>query len=753
MTLVLESTWNVDTRDYPTKIRKRDGREVDFDATRISAALRKCFVGIGKPDKDVEPITARVCNAVAAMSVVTVEGVQDAVVHELMASREYTAAEHYILYRERHRQEREQRPVPDDVRAAFDDSDRYFPTPIQKFQFFDKYSRFNYELGRRETYRETVDRSVTFLRHLVITNTGVDLGEQFYFEIRDGMLEMAAMPSMRLLAMAGPAAERDNATIYNCTYLPVCDIRAFAEALLLSMAGCGVGFSVEEQYVEQFPRIARQKGIKLDTYVVPDSTEGWAKALVYGFDAWFKGYDVDFDYSKIRPAGSPLRTKGGRASGPKPLQEMLDFARERILARQGRLLRTIDAHDLMCKVGDAAVSGGMRRTAMISLYSFGDLLMRQCKSGDFETTNPQRWNANNSEVWPDEDIEPMSVIEQTIEMVRSKRGEPGIFNLRAVRNTLPSRRRFRDTLRTNPCGEIVLDNYQMCNLSIAVARAGDTYASLARKVRLAARIGTIQSLATHFPYLREEWAANCREERLLGVDITGQMDCATVRDPNVMLALRLEAVDENYHLATRLGINPSAAITTAKPSGNSSQLLDCASGIHARWAPYYERNVRVSAYGTLYKVLRDAGVPMDPENGQTADTASTWVVHFPIKSPDGAITRQDRGAIEQCNYWKTVKLNWTEHNPSVTITYRDDEVPDLLKWIWENRDIIGGMAFLPVVDAKYAQLPYIEISADEYERRAAVFPDIDFSKIWRYESTDLTTAAQEVACLAGICDI
>ncbi len=303
------------------------------------------------------------------------------------------------------------------------------------------------------------------------------------------------------------------------------------------------------------------------------------------------------------------------------------------------------------------------------------------------------------------------------------------------------------------CGEIILRKHQFCNLSIAVARSGDTYETLKEKVEVAAIIGTIQSLATNFPDLRPIWKQNCEEERLLGVDITGQMDSPIVRDPAVMQALRQTAVETNRVLAEQLGINQSAAVTTVKPSGNSSQLLNCSSGLHARWAPYYERNVRVAATSPIFKVLRDAGVPMDPENGQTRDDANTWVVHFPMKSPDGATTRKDNSAIDQCNYWLHNKLNWTDHNPSVTITYKPDEIMDLTKWIWEHRDLIGGMAFLPSFDAQYAQLPYIEISKEEYDRRVADFPMIDFSKLWRHEAIDLTTAAQELACLAGGCEV
>jgi ribonucleoside-triphosphate reductase len=740
----------------PTTIIKRDGRVVPFDPMRIERAISRCFAALGRtPYTPVPELAVRVVNIMSARpGQPSVEIVQDAVELTLQAAGEFEAAKAYILYRAEHAKQRQERPIPDEVRQAFAEADRYFPTPIQKFQFFDKYSRFDYEKGRRETWIETVDRAVAFLHELVQTNTGADLGSELYEHVRRMILEMKSMPSMRLLAMAGPPARRDSTAIYNCSALPVDGVEAFCEALLISMAGCGVGFSVESRYVESFTRVQRQRGLASLRHVVEDSAQGWADALRLGLEAWFEGGDVEFNFDAIRSAGAPLRTKGGRASGPGPLRTMLEFARSRVLARQGMHLRPIDAHDIMCMVGNAAVSGGVRRTAMISLFDFDDLEMRLCKSGDFERDNSQRWNANNSAVWPERGLDQIQVIEQVLDMVKSQRGEPGIFNRQAAIDLQPERRKrsgYSDYL-TNPCGEIVLRKWGFCNLSIAVARSDDTFESLKEKVEVATIIGTIQSLATHFPDLRPVWKHNAEEERLLGVDITGQMDCPVVHDPAVMRALRAVAVETNRALAEQLGINQSAAITTVKPSGNSSQLLNCASGLHARWAPYYERNVRVAATSPIFKVLRDAGVPMDPENGQTRDDANTWVIHFPMRSPEGAITRKDRGAIEQCNYWLHNKLNWTEHNPSCTITYKPDEIVELTQWVWEHRDKIGGMAFLPSFDANYAQLPYIEISKDEYERRVAEFPEIDFSKIWRYESTDLTTAAQELACVAGQCE-
>jgi ribonucleotide reductase alpha subunit len=432
----------------PKQIVKRDGSVVEFDSSKITTALRKCFTSIQRePKSSCEVLTDNILNVVGMKyDLPTVEKVQDVVELVLQSNGEYEAAKAYILYRNERTKERTQRHVPDTVKQAFDADDVYFPTALQKFQFYDKYSRFNYELGRRETWVETVDRTIAFLRELSENK----LDDDEYERLRNGILNMHVMPSMRLLAMAGDAARRNNIALYNCSYMVVDSISAFVEALIISMNGCGVGFSVERHHVEKLPRIKRQTGVTPTTFVVEDTAEGWAGALRFGLQTWFDGGDVVFDFSLVRKAGEPLRTKGGRASGPEPLRKMLRFARERILAKQGSFLSSLDAHDIMCEVGNAAVAGGVRRTAMISLFDYDDYEMRHCKDGDFWQHNSQRWNANNSAVWPERELSQQEITRFMLDMVESGRGEPGIFNRKAANTTKPARRQEWE-FGTNPC--------------------------------------------------------------------------------------------------------------------------------------------------------------------------------------------------------------------------------------------------------------------------------------------------------------
>ena len=642
--------------------------------------------------------------------------------------------------------------VPKNVKDAFNESSKYFPTPIQAFQYLDKYARFNYDLKRRETWTECVDRSVSYLIELSQNK----LPKEEYDRIRKFILEMKATPSMRMLAMAGDAARRQNIAIYNCSFLNIDSIDAIVEELVISMAGCGVGWSVESQYIDKLPQVKRQTGDILPVFEIEDSTEGWAEAFRVGLNTWIDGKNIAFDYSKIRLAGSPLKVKGGRASGPESLKEMLDFTRAIILKNQDKKLTPLNIHDILCKMAEAIVSGGVRRTACISLFDWDDEEMLNCKNGDNLTGNEQRWMSNNSAVWTEE-ITQDRLFKQMFIMTDGERGEPGIFS-RFNANRIKPERRKESAMGTNPCGEINLRSAEFCNLSIAIARPGETEESLREKIEVATIIGTIQSMATNFPGLRDIWKQNCEEERLLGVDINGWVDAEILHPdnpelPKLLTRLRDYSVMVNKKYAEMLDIPQSVSVTCVKPSGNSSQLFNCSSGIHPRHYKYYIRNVRVQAQSPIKKLLEQEGVPMDPENGQRAETANTWVIHFPVASPEGTLTKEDMSAIQQCEYWLKAKLNWTEHNPSVTITYKRDEVINLLNWVWENRKYIGGMSFLPASDAKYTQMPYEEISKEEYELLNANFPPIDFSKLYLLEKEDFTSSAQELACVSGFCDI
>lgn len=735
------------------RVVKRNLNVVDFDESKIRWAIERAFQAssVDYTDEILDSVTYTAIYLLPDNDLVGVETIQDRVEESLMIAGFYNVAKRYILYREEHAQQR--RAIPSDVKDAFQRDEAYFKTELQKFQFYDKYSRFNYDLGRRETWVETVDRAVQYLREL----SKNQLTDDDYNAIHHSILEMKAMPSMRLLAMAGPAAKRNGISIYNCSYLPVDRLSSFVEALVISMSGCGVGYSVEKQYVDKLP-VPIKRGPESKHYVIEDSSEGWADALDFALESFTRGVSVDFDYSNIRPAGAPLKTKGGRASGPAPLRKMIDFidARMKKVAQRG-YWRPLDAHDIMCSVGDAAVQGGVRRTAMIALFSKDDEEMRHCKDGDFWRDNPQRWNANNSAVWLGNETE-REILDQMYAMINGERGEPGIFNRAAAKATMPMRRATNYDFGTNPCGEIVLRPYQFCNLTSAVLRPEMSFDEVKEAVRIATIIGTIQSMETNFPGLGPEWKRNAEEERLLGVDLNGIMDYfphdQSLAEMESMLSeLRIIAVDTNVEYAAKLGINYSASVTCVKPSGNSSTLLNTSPGIHPRWSDYYIRNVRVGATSPIYKVMKDAGVPMSPENGQTLENATTWVAHFPVKAPKGALTRHHISAETHLDYWKSVKTAWTEHNPSATINYADDEVIDIIEWVNAHNHIIGGLTFLPRTDAMYENMPYVEISQSEYEVAMKEFPVIQFSKVYLYEETDLTKAAQELACVAGYCEI
>jgi ribonucleoside-triphosphate reductase len=734
----------------PSTIIKRDGTLADFDVERINQALTNCYAALDKEFADLDSIIVEAVSHVSGCldgRTPCVEDVQNAVEVSLVSSGHLDAARAYMAYRDKHKTLRE--GPSEEIKKIFTEAAQYFPTDLQQFQFFDKYSRFNWDLGRRETWIETVDRVMEYFHWLVEVQEGKHLPDDMWYAIREGILGLEVMPSMRCLAMAGEAARRNGLSIYNCSAAGGDSLDSFVESMIISMAGCGIGFSVERQFVSQLPAVAPQTGEDPRYHLIEDSSEGWAEALRYGLQTWFAGSDVTFEYGLIRPAGAPLKVKGGRASGPEPLRYVLDFCRHMLLSHQGQKLSSLDVHDMLCVVGGAAVSGGVRRTAAISLFDWDDEEMRNAKSGDFPE---YRWNANNSAVWPD-GLSREAIVSQMTEMVAEGRGEPGIFSRENANRTIPARRE-PSLFLTNPCGEILLRHMGLCNLSIAVARHEDSVESLYRKVELATIIGTIQSLVTNFPGLRPEWKQNCIEERLLGVDITGQADCplldrVSAEGEKLRQDLTNHAIEVNKRVAAMLEINQSAAITCNKPSGNSSQLLDCASGIHRRWSPYYLRRTRVNVNTPVFEALKASGVPMTPENGSSVLNADTYVVAWPVKSPEGSITRSDMSVVDQCNFWLLNKVHWTEHNPSVTILYQEHEVQDMIDWVYDHRDLIGGMAFLPADNSAYEQAPYEEITQEEYEAAARQFPSVDFSLLAEIEKTDLTDSARLVACMAA----
>jgi len=758
-------------RKFISKIRKRDGRLVPFDFHKIESAIVKAMNATGEGSvEEADLVAHKVAGDLVRTArkhdgfVPTVEGIQDEVERQLILSDYVDTAKGYILYRASRTKARDELgEVPEHVRALAEESAKYFKgNPLGEFVYLRSYSRWVELEGRRETWIETVDRYVDFMRE----NLGEKLTKKEYDEVREAILNQEVMPSMRMMQFSGPAARKCNTCAYNCTFTAPVKLEDFAEIMYLSMQGCGVGFAVESQNIEQLPQIQKQTGKKEKTFVIPDSKEGWCDALTLGLKTWYAGNDVDFDYSQIRPAGARLKMMGGKASGPEPLRNLLAFARETVLSRQGRRLRNIDAHDIICKVGECVVAGGVRRTAMISLSDLDDELMRDAKRGQFYITDQHRSVANNSAVY---EQKPTSVelMDEWLALMKSQSGERGIFNRGSLAETLPERRKtyfkkvgfigqdgvVRGPIGTNPCAEIILQSKQFCNLSEVIARPKDTEKDLMRKVKLASLLGTYQSTLTDFKYISKEWTDHCKEERLLGVSISGQWDCEAVRDARVLRKMKDAAIKTNEKYAKRFKVNTSNSITCVKPSGTVSQTFNCASGIHPRHSKYYIRRIRISATDSLFKMLRDQGVPYYPEVGQTMETANTFVLEFPVESPAGSTFKDDITAIEQLEYWKLIKENFTEHNPSATISVGDNEWVAVVDWIYKNWDIIGGLSFLPRSNHVYRLAPYEAITKEQYEALKGKFPKIDFSKLMAYERTDETDLKKELACVGGTCEI
>lgn len=683
-----------------------------------------------------------------------VEEIQDIVEETLILMDFPKTAKAYILYRyERAGIREKSKAVPPHVEELARESKKYFRNPLAEFVYYRTYSRWIEEEGRRETWIETVERYMSFMKE----DLGEKLSEDEYREIHRAMLHQEVMPSMRLMWSAGKACRAANVTAYNCSYIAPSRLEDFGEIMYLSMCGAGVGFSVESQTVQQLPIVRRQTGKILPTHVIGDSKEGWCDALTLGLKTWYSGKDITFDFSELRPAGARLHTMGGRSSGPEPLRALLEFTRAKILSRQGKRLTNLDAHDIACKIGEVVVMGGVRRTAMISLSDLDDVEMRHAKTGQFYLTDPQRAMANNSAVY-NEKPSASQFLEEWLSLSKSGTGERGIFNRGSLKQQLPAHRweifeAHWQTAGTNPCGEIILRSKEFCNLTEVVARAEDTEETLSGKIRLATILGTYQATLTDFTYLSKEWKENCDEERLLGVSITGQWDSPAVRNAETLRKLRDRAIEVNQEYAKRFGINPAAAITCVKPSGTVSQLVDASSGMHPRHAAYYIRRIRIAATDPLFHMLKEQKFPYHPEVGQNGSAATTYVLEFPVKAPEGAVFRNDLSAVRQLEHWKMVKENYTEHNPSVTVSVGDDEWIKTANWLYENWDMLGGLSFLPREDHVYQLAPYEEITEEKYNELVAKLPQVDFSRIVVYEKDDETQGARALACESGICEL
>jgi ribonucleoside-diphosphate reductase alpha chain len=620
-----------------------------------------------------------------------------------------------------------------------------------RFIHASRYARWRDDLGRRETWEETVVRLIDYYERV---HKDKDISRRLFTSIRD----MEVMPSMRAMMTAGPALDRCNVGAYNCAYLPVDSPRSFDEAMYILMCGTGVGFSVEGRYVSQLPRITEVFEPTDTTIVVEDSKEGWAKAFRELITLLIAGRIPQWNVEKVRPAGSRLKTFGGRASGPEPLVRLFEFSVALFRRAAGRKLTPLEAHDLMCMVADVVVVGGVRRSAMISLSDLGSEAMATAKSGTWWEGHVHRQLANNSAVYNGKP-EVGEFLKEWKSLYDSKSGERGIFNRDASRRIVErlGKRDPNHEFGTNPCSEIILRPFQFCNLTEVVVRPTDDLSSLERKVRLAAILGTIQSTFTNFKYLRKIWQKNTEEERLLGVSLTGIADNEWLfnnhlyaEQEDVLNHLRQVANDTNSEWADRLGIPRSAAITCVKPSGTVSQLVNSASGIHPRWAPYYLRTVRNDVKDPISTFLIESGVPYEPDRRNP----SAYVFYFPQKSPVQSVNRSDIKAVDFLEVWKNFQENWCEHKPSVTISVAEDEWLPVADWCYRNFDLLSGVSFLPFDPTEYPQAPYQTLTEEEYNEWLKKMPDqIDWTRLSEYEKEDNTTGSFELACSAGLCEI
>ena len=630
------------------------------------------------------------------------------------------------------------------------------PTSYQQYIHLSRYARFDYKENRRETWEETVGRYFVFFQEHLKEYYDYNLTNKQIEPVKEAISELKVMPSMRCLMTAGEALKRENVSGYNCSYIVVDTLRAFDEMLYVLMNGTGVGYSVERQYVNELPKI-NDEFFETDTVIiVSDSKLGWAKALRELIYLVAAGQIPKWNLSRVRPAGAPLKTFGGRASGPQPLEDLFRFCTEIFKNAAGRKLTSLEAHDICCKIAEVVVDGGVRRSALISLSNLSDDRMRHAKAGRWWESNVQRALANNSACYtekPDTGI----FMEEWKSLYESKSGERGIFNREAAKHQASKngRRDPDHDFGTNPCSEIILRDREFCNLSEVVVRENDTEETLLEKVRLATIIGTWQSTLTNFKYLNRKWGENCEEERLLGVSMTGIMDNELTNGkkgdlPVLLKRLRQKAIDTNKEWAKKIGIPISAAITCVKPSGTVSQLTNSASGIHARHNPYYIRTVRADKKDPLAKMMYDAGFPCEDD---VTKPDHTWVFSFPVKGPAKGVYRKDMTAVDQLEVWKVYQENWCEHKPSITVSVHEKEWMEVGAWVFGNFDMMSGVSFLPFADHTYRQAPYQDCSKLEYDELVKKMPKADWTKLAEYESGDMTTSSQELACSADGCEI
>ena len=628
----------------------------------------------------------------------------------------------------------------------------------QRFIALSRYARWIEEENRRETWEETVSRLIEYFSYHVATNLEVKLDEDIWKKLKQNIISLNIMPSMRSMMTAGPALSRENIAGYNCSYIPIDNPKAFDEVLYILMNGTGVGFSVERQYINSLPTVPdREFEYTEDVICVADSKEGWARAFRDLISYLYTCRVPKINVNKVRAAGARLKTFGGRASGPQPLVDLFDFTVTKFKEARGRKLNSLECHDLVCKTGEVVVVGGVRRSALISLSNLSDYRMREAKTGQWWETNPERALANNSAVYTDVP-DTGTFMNEWLSLYQSKSGERGVFNRQsAQKKAAQNKRRESDiAFGTNPCSEIILRPNQFCNLTEVVCRSSDTKVTLKNKIEMATILGTIQATFTNFGYLRKRWQNNTEEERLLGVSLTGVMDCpllngTTSNLPATLEYLRSVAVETNKQWASKLNIPQSTAITCVKPSGTVSQLVNSASGVHARHNEHYIRTVRGDNKDPLTQLMISVGVPYETDHLQP-DT--TTVFSFPMKSPDKAICRNDLSAIQQLELWKTYAEHWCEHKPSVTISVKEKEWVNVGAWCWNNFSYLSGVSFLPHTDHTYKQAPYQDIDEADYTSLLAKMPkNIDWTKLSAIEKEDTTTGTQELACTAGVCEL